>query len=168
MEEEERVMGSVQGSSGGPRGRGEGLREQPHAPEIAAGLPSSLLERRPDSRQSEAQLIAANAQIGVAKAAYFPQISLTATSGYQSSALTSLFTGPAGMWNFGGSLVQPIFAGGRIRSGVRFSEARQQEPLLTYHASIQQASAGVSDPLREYRNQREFREQQEQLALSTQ
>jgi len=87
------------------------LTEQPHAPEIPAGLPSNLLERRPDIRQAEAQLIAANAQIGVAKAAYFPQITLTASGGYQSSALTSLFTGPAGLWNFGGSLVQPIFTG---------------------------------------------------------
>jgi len=74
---------------------------------------SSLLERRPDIRQAEAQLIAANAQIGVAKAAYFPQIALTANSGFQSSALTSLFTGPAGLWSFAGSLVQPIFAGGK-------------------------------------------------------
>ncbi len=127
-----------------------------------------MLERRPDIRQAEAQLIAANAQIGVAKAAYFPQISLTASSGFQSSALTSLFTGPAGMWNFGGSLVQPIFAGGRIRSGVRFSEARQQETLLTYQQTIQQAFRGVSDALVEYRKDREFREQQQQLALSAQ
>ncbi len=96
-------------------------------PEVPAGLPSSLLERRPDIRQAEAQLIAANAQIGVAKADYFPQISLTASSGFQSSALTSLFTRPAGLWNFGGSLTQPIFAGGRIRSNVKFTEARQQE-----------------------------------------
>jgi len=144
------------------------LTEQPHAPEVPAGLPSDLLERRPDIRQAEAQLIAANAQIGVAKAAYFPQISLTASSGFQSSALTSLFTGPAGMWNFGGSLVQPIFAGGRIRSGVRFSEARQQETLLTYQQTIQQAFRGVSDALVEYRKDREFREQQQQLALSAQ
>jgi outer membrane protein, multidrug efflux system len=89
--------------------------------------------------------MAANAQIGVAKAAYFPQISLTANSGYQSSALTSLFTGPAGLWNFGGSLVQPIFAGGRIRSGLKFSEARQEETLLIYQQTIQQAFRGVSD-----------------------
>ena len=123
------------------------------------GTVCSLLERRPDIRQAEAQLIAANAQIGVAKAAYFPQISLTATSGFQSSALTNLFTGPAGMWNFGGSLVQPIFAGGRIRSGVRFSEARQQETLLVYQQTIQQAFRGVSDALVEYRKDREFREQ---------
>src|SRR5258705_13930631 len=109
-----------------------------------------------------------NAQIGVAKAAYFPQINLTASAGYQSSALTSLFTGPAGLWSFGGSLVQPIFTGGRLRSNVKFTEARQQETLLTYRQTIQQAFRGVSDSLVEYRKDREFREYQQQLALSAQ
>jgi multidrug efflux system outer membrane protein len=137
-------------------------------PDVPAGLPSTLLERRPDIREAEAQLMAANAQIGVAKSAYFPQITLTADGGFQSSALTSLFTGPAGLWSFGGSLVQPVFAGGRIRSGVRFSEARQQETLLTYEQTIQQAFRGVSDSLVEYRKDREFREQQQQLAISAQ
>jgi len=75
---------------------------------------------------------------------------LTATGEYQSSALTSLFIGPAVLWSFGGSLAQPIFAGGRIRSGVKFSEARQQEALLTYRQRIQQAFRGVSDGLVEY------------------
>jgi multidrug efflux system outer membrane protein len=131
IEPQENFISTLLGNNPGPIARGTKLTEQPHPPEVPAGLPSSLLEGRPDIRQAEGQLIAANAQIGVAKAAYFPQISLTATSGFQSSALTNLFTGPAGMWSFGGSLVQPIFTGGRIRSGVRFSEARQQEALLT-------------------------------------
>jgi multidrug efflux system outer membrane protein len=168
IEQQENFISTLLGNNPGPIVRGAKLTEQPHSPDIPAGLPSSLLERRPDIRQAEAQLIAANAQIGVAKAAYFPQISLTASSGFQSSALTSLFTGPAGMWNFGGSLVQPIFAGGRIRSGVRFSEARQQETLLIYQQTIQQAFRGVSDALVEYRKDREFRERQQQLALSAQ
>jgi multidrug efflux system outer membrane protein len=119
IEQQENFISILLGNNPGPIARGAKLTEQPHAPEVPAGLPSSVLERRPDIREAEAQLIAANAQIGVAKTAYFPQISLTATSGYQSSALTSLFTGPAEMWNFGGSLVQPIFAGGRIRSNVK-------------------------------------------------
>ena len=111
IEQQENFLSILLGNNPGPITRGTKLTEQPHAPEIPAGLPSSLLERRPDIRQAEAQLVAANAQIGVAKAAYFPQINLTASGGYQSSALTSLFTGPAGLWNFGGSLVQPIFTG---------------------------------------------------------
>lgn len=168
IEQQENLLSTLLGSNPGPIARGASLTEQPHAPDVPAGLPSSLLERRPDIREAEAQLMAANAQIGVAKAAYFPQITLTANSGYQSSALTSLFTGPAGLWNFGGSLVQPIFAGGRIRSGVKFSEARQQETVLMYQQTIQQAFRGVSDALVEYHKDREFRQYQQQLALSAQ
>jgi outer membrane protein, multidrug efflux system len=168
IEQQENVLSTLLGNNPGPIARGMTLTEQPHVPEIPAGLPSSLLDRRPDIREAEAQLIAANAQIGVAKAAYLPQINLTASAGYQSSALTSLFTGPAGLWSFGGSLVQPIFTGGRIRSNVKFTEARQQEALLTYRQTIQQAFRGVSDSLVEYRKNREFREYQQQLALSAQ
>jgi multidrug efflux system outer membrane protein len=168
IEQQENFLSTLLGNNPGPIARGMTLTEQPHAPEIPAGLPSSLLERRPDIREAEARLIAANAQIGVAKATYFPQINLTASAGYQSSALTSLFTGPAGLWSFGGSLVQPIFTGGRIRSNVRFTEARQQEALLTYRQTIQQAFRGVSDSLVEYRKDREFRDYQQQLALSAQ
>jgi multidrug efflux system outer membrane protein len=168
IEQQENFLSTLLGNNPGPIARGMTLTEQPHVPEIPAGLPSSLLERRPDIREAEAQLIAANAQIGLAKAAYFPQINLTASAGYQSSALTSLFTGPAGLWSFGGSLIQPIFTGGRIRSNVRFTEARQQEALMTYQQTIQQAFRGVSDSLVEYRKDREFREYQQQLALSAQ
>jgi multidrug efflux system outer membrane protein len=168
IEQQENFISTLLGNNPGPIARGTKLTEQPHAPELPAGLPSSLLERRPDIRQAEAQLIAANAQIGVARAAYFPQINLTASGGYQSSALTSLFTGPAGLWSFGGSLVQPIFTGGRIRSNVKFTEARQQEAALVYQQTIQQAFRGVSDALVEYRKDREFREQQEQLTFSAQ
>jgi multidrug efflux system outer membrane protein len=168
IEEQENFISTLLGNNHGPIARGTKLTEQPHAPEIPAGLPSTLLERRPDIRQAEAQLIAANAQIGVAKADYFPQINLTASDGYQSSALTSLFSGPAGLWSFGGSLVQPIFTGGRIRSNVKFTEARQQEAALVYQQTIQQAFRGVSDALVEYRKDREFREQQEQLTFSAQ
>jgi multidrug efflux system outer membrane protein len=168
IEQQENFISTLLGNNPGPIARGLKLTEQPHAPDVPAGLPSSLLERRPDIREAEAQLIAANAQIGVAKADYFPQISLTATGGYQSSALTSLFTGPAGLWSFGGSLAQPIFEGGRIRSNVRFTEARQQEAALVYQQTIQQAFRGVSDALVGYSKDREFREQQEQLTFSAQ
>jgi multidrug efflux system outer membrane protein len=168
IEQQENFISTLLGNNPGPIARGMKLTDQPHAPDVPAGLPSTLLERRPDIREAEAELIAANAQIGVAKAAYFPQISLTATAGYQSSALTGLFSGPAGLWNFGGSLVQPIFTGGRIRSNVRFTEARQQELVLTYRQTIQQAFRGVSDSLVEYHKDREFREYQQKLAFSAQ
>jgi multidrug efflux system outer membrane protein len=168
IEQQENYLSTLLGNNPSPIARGRKLTEQPHVPEIPAGLPSSLLERRPDIREAEAQLIAANAQIGVAKAAYFPQISLTANAGYQSSALTSLFSGPAGLWSFGGSVLQPAFAGGSIRSGVKLAEARQQEALLIYRQTIQQAFRGVSDALVEYHKDWEFRQQQQQLAVSAQ
>ncbi len=135
IEQQENFLSTLLGNNPGPIARGTKVTDQPHAPEVPAGLPSSLLERRPDIRQAEAQLIAANAQIGVARAAYFPQITLSADGGYQSSALTSLFSGPAGLWSFGGSLAQSIFSGGRLRSGVKFAEARQQEAVLIYQQS---------------------------------
>jgi multidrug efflux system outer membrane protein len=168
IEQQENFISILLGKNPAAVPRGRTLTEQPHAPEVPAGLPSSLLERRPDIRQAEQQLIAFNAQIGVAKAAYFPQITLTGTGGYQSSALTSLFSGPAGLWNFGASLAQPIFTGGRIRSGVRFAEAQQQEALLVYQQTIQQSFREVSDALVAYRKNQEFRMQQELLTRSAQ
>jgi multidrug efflux system outer membrane protein len=147
IQQQENFISTLLGNNPGPVARGMKLTAQPHLPEVPAGIPSRLLERRPDIRAAEAQLIAANAQIGVAKGAYFPQISLTGTSGFLSSAVTSLFTGPAGFWSIGGALTQPIFAGGRIKSGVRLSEARKEELVLTYQQTIQQAFRGVSDSL---------------------
>jgi multidrug efflux system outer membrane protein len=168
IQQEENFISTLLGNNPGPIARGLKLTEQPHAPEVPAGIPSTLLERRPDIGQAEANLVAANARIGVARAAYFPQISLTADSGFLSSALSSLFTGPAGFWNFGGSLTQPIFAGGRIKSGVRLREAQKEEMLLTYQRTIQQAFRGVSDSLVEYNKQREFRERQQELLVAAQ
>jgi len=166
VQQQENLISTLLGNNPGPIARGMELTEQPRVPEVPPGIPSRLLERRPDIRAAEAQLMAANAQIGVAKAAYFPQITLTANSGFQSSALSSLFTGPAGFWSFGGALAQPIFAGGRIKSGVRLSEARQKELLLTYQQTVQQAFRGVSDALVEYQKDREFRQHQEQLVTA--
>ena len=168
IQQQENYISTLLGNNPGPIARGLPLIEQPHPPEVPAGLPSSLLERRPDIREAEQQLVAANAQIGVAKAAYYPNISLTANAGYASSALTSLFTGPAGWWAFGGTLMQPIFSGGRIKSGVRYSEAQQQEFLLMYQKTIQEAFRGVSDSLVAYQKDREFREYHEQLTVAAQ
>jgi len=168
MEQQENLISILLGKNPEPVTRGKSLVENAIPPTVPAGLPSSLLGRRPDIQSSEQQLVAANARIGVAKAAYFPQITLTAIGGYQSPALTSLFTGPAGLWNFGGQLVQPIFTGGRIRSNVRLTEAQQQEAVLVYQQSIQQAFREVSDSLVAYRKNQEFRAQQELLTNSAQ
>jgi len=156
------------GNSPGDVPRGLKLTDQPHAPEVPAGLPSSLLARRPDIAQAEQVLIAANAQIGVARAAYFPQISLTGSAGFESTALTNLFTGPAGLWNLAGSFSQPIFQGGRLKSNVRLAEAQQQQAVLAYQQTIKGAFRDVSDALVAYRKNREFRIQQEHLVESAQ
>jgi outer membrane protein, multidrug efflux system len=164
--QQENAISILLGKNPGDIPRGLKLTEQPHAPEVPAGLPSSLLERRPDIREAEGNLIAANAQIGVARAAYFPQISLTATAGYESPTLTNLFTGPAGLWNLAGSLTQPIFEGGRLKSNVRFSEAQRDRMLLAYQQTIQGAFRDVANALVGYRKDQEFRIQQEHLYAS--
>jgi multidrug efflux system outer membrane protein len=166
IEQQENFISILMGRNPQEVTRGRKLVDQPRPLEIPAGLPSSLLERRPDIRQAEQQLIAANAQIGVAKADYFPQISLTGTGGYQSSALTGLFAGPAGLWTVGGNAVQPLFEGGRIRSGVKLAKGRAQEASLVYQRTVQQAFREVSDSLVAYRKSQEFRAQQEQLTHS--
>jgi len=166
IEQQENFLSILLGQNPEDIPRGQTLTEQRQPPEVPAGLPSALLERRPDIQQAEAQLVAANAEIGVARSAYFPQISLNGAGGFQSSALTSLFTGPAGAWSFGASLTQPIFTGGRLRSQVRLAEARQQTAVLSYQQSIQGAFRDVSDGLVAYRKTREFRTQQELLFRS--
>jgi multidrug efflux system outer membrane protein len=166
IQQQENLISTLMGHNPGPIPRGLKLTEQPHSPTVPAGLPSALLERRPDIRQSEQELIAANAEIGVAKAAYFPDISLTGTAGFQSDALARLFSGPAGLWNFGPALTQPIFTAGKIHSNVKLAEAQQQQALLTYQQTIQQAFRDVSDSLIAYQKDREYREQQELLTAS--
>ena len=168
IEQQENFLSILLGQNPGDIPRGQTLTEQHQPPEVPPGLPSSLLERRPDIQQAEAQLVAANAEIGVARAAYFPQISLSGAGGFQSSALSSLFTGPAGAWSFGASLTQPIFTGGRLRSQVRLAEARQQTSVLFYQQSIQGAFRSVSDALVAYHKTREFRAQEEMLFRSAQ
>ncbi len=132
-------------------------------PEVPAGLPSSLLERRPDIRQAEQILIAANAQIGVAKSYYFPTISLTGFLGGQSRALTDLFTGPARLWSMTPSAVLPIFNAGQVRVGVKLSEAQKREMLAAYRKAIYNGFKEVSDALVAYSGTREQRLQQDQL-----
>lgn len=164
IEQQENFISILLGNNPDAIPRGRILTEQPHVPEVPVGLPSALLERRPDIQQAEQQLIARNAQIGVAKAAYFPQIALTGSGGFQSSALVRLFSGPAGWWDLAGRLTQPIFTGGRLKSEVRFAEAKQQEALLLYQQRIQQAFREVADALVAYRRSQELRLQRELLA----
>jgi multidrug efflux system outer membrane protein len=161
--QEENAISILLGNNPGDVPRGLKLTEEPHAPEVPVGLPSALLERRPDILQTEQNLVAANAQIGVARAAYFPQISLTGSGGYQSPALTNLFTGPAGIWSLAGTFSQPIFQGGRLKSNVRLAEAQREQLLLTYQQTIQGAFRDVSNALVAYRKNREFRIQEEHL-----
>ncbi|MCB1825690.1 MAG: efflux transporter outer membrane subunit [Candidatus Competibacteraceae bacterium] len=116
-------------------------------PRIPGGLPSDLLERRPDIRQAEQQLIAANALIGVAKAAFFPSISLTGFLGTASTDLSDLFKGPSRTWQFAGQLLQPIFTGGALTGQLQVAEAVQQQALLSYQQTIQKAFAEVDDSL---------------------
>jgi outer membrane protein, multidrug efflux system len=146
--------------------RGAPLTEQAVPQAIPAGLPSELLERRPDIRQAEEQLIAANAQIGVARAQLFPSLPLTGGGGLESASLASLFTGTA--WNFSAPLTQPIFTAGKLRAGVKLAEAQQQQALLTYQQTIQQAFRQVSDALVSYTKYREFREHQQSLTVAAQ
>jgi outer membrane protein, multidrug efflux system len=166
--QEENAISILLGNNPGDIPRGLKLTEQPHAPEVPVGLPSSLLERRPDILEAEQNLIAANAQIGVARAAYFPQISLTGTAGYESAALSNLFSGPAGIWNVAASVSQPIFQGGRLKSNVRLAEAQREQALLTYQQVIQGAFRDVSNALVAYRKDREFRIQQGHLVDAAQ
>ena len=168
IEQQENLISILLGKNPDSVARGQKLTEQPRPPDVPPGLTSSLLERRPDIREAEQQLIAANAEIGVARAAYFPQISLSGTAGFQSDALTNLFSGPAGAWNYGASLTQPIFTAGRIRSSVRLAEAQQQQALLFYAQTIQGAFRDVSDALIANRKSKEFRIQQELLFQSAQ
>ena len=168
IEQTENQISLLLGRNPGPVKRGRLLTEQKTPPVVPAGLPSSLLERRPDIQAAEQNLIAANANIGVAKAAYFPQISLTGQAGYSSAALSNLFTGPMGMFTFVPQLAQPIFTAGRIKSGVEVAEAQQRSALAQYEQAIQSAFRDVSDALVAYKKVREVRAQRELLVKAVQ
>ncbi|MEO8629217.1 MAG: TolC family protein [Betaproteobacteria bacterium] len=129
-------------------------------PEVPAALPASLLERRPDIRQAEQNLIATNANIGVAKAAYFPQIGLTALLGLESTDLSDLFKGSSKAWSLGASLTQPIFNGGRIRNQVAQAEAIERQALYNYQRSIISAFQDVENALIDHTKFGQAREEQ--------
>ena len=135
---------------------------------MPAGLPSDLLERRPDIRAVEATLEANDALVSVAKKAYFPRISLTGNLGFQSNALSSLFSGASRAWTFIPEITAPIFTGGRLKSNVNFARAQQDFALVQYQQTIQNAFREVSDALVQYRKVKEIRTQQELLVTALQ
>ncbi len=161
--QQENLLSILLGENPGPIPRGRPLIEQPLPPEIPAGLPSELLARRPDIREAEENLIAANAQIGVLKAALFPDISLTATGGLESYALNSFISQPSRMWNAAINVTQPVFAAGALRADVRLARAQWKQMVLSYQQTIQQAFGQVSNAIIGYQKDREFRSQQERL-----
>ena len=135
-------------------------------PAVPVGLPSALLERRPDIRQAEQALVAANAQIGVARAEYFPRIALTGLLGLDSRELSDLLTAPARTGSIGAFAAAPLFNAGRTRAGIRLSESVARELVVTYERSIYNALREVSDALAGYRKTGEQRAQQEQLVAA--
>lgn len=161
IEQKENALSIFLGRNPGTIQRGHPLMQQPLRVEVPPGLPSSLLERRPDIRAAEQQLVAANADIGQAKAAFYPQITLTGFYGYQSVALSDLFTSGAQTWQFGPAVTFPLFTGGRLRANLKGARARFDESLARYQQTIQGAFREVSDGLIGYKRTREFRERQE-------
>jgi multidrug efflux system outer membrane protein len=168
IEQQENFISTLLGGFPGAVARGRELTAQPHAPEVPTGLPSSLIERRPDIQAAEQDLVAANADIGVARAAYFPTITLTGSGGVQSTALGALMSGGAAAWNVVAGLAQPIFTAGRNRAQVDLAVARRTEAALNYESTVKQAFREVSDALVGYRRSTELREQQELLFAAAQ
>jgi outer membrane protein, multidrug efflux system len=144
--QQENLISLLAGRKPGPIERGRTFSELPFPP-IPSGLPSDLLQRRPDVVQAEQSLIAANANIGVARAAYFPRISLTGLLGLQSQELSQLFKGPSFAWTGGAGLTQTLFSGGALRSQVEFAEARQRELVASYQTAVISALRDVNDAL---------------------
>lgn len=148
--------------------RGLTLTEHHIPPSVPAGLPSDLIERRPDIRSAEQKLVSADLQVQVARAAYFPRITLTGLLGFESGQLTSLFSGSRSVWAFVPQLTQPIFTGGRLKNNVRFTKAQREFFIIDYQKTVQNAFREVSDALIEYRKTQEIRAQRELLVTTLQ
>ena len=168
IEQTENQINLLVGKNPGSIVRGRKFIEQEMPPEVPAGMPSSLLERRPDIRAAEQALIAANANIGVAKAAYFPQLSLSGLLGGQSTQLASLFSGPHSAWSFVPQISQPIFTAGRLKSNVRLAEAERDSALVQYEKTVQTAFSDVSNALIAHQRTHESRLEQERLVTALQ
>jgi multidrug efflux system outer membrane protein len=166
IEQKENEICILLGRNPGKIPRGKPLRQQNVTVSVPPGLPSSLLERRPDIRAAEQQLIAANARIGAAKALLFPRITLTGEAGWESVALSSLFTGRTSYWLLDSTATLPIFNAGRLRANVRATKAQQQQALLAYKQTVQQAFREVSDALIAVRKNREVRQDRKKRFLA--
>jgi multidrug efflux system outer membrane protein len=166
IEQQENALSTLIGHDPGSIHRGLDISAQPRVTDVPTGLPSVLLQRRPDIQLAEQQLVASNAQIGVAKSQYFPQIALTASGGLASTALSALFSAPSLVWSAAASLAQPVFNGGRIDSEVELAELQKEAAVLAYRQTIQQAFQEVSDSLVGYQRGREFRTIQQSLLES--
>jgi multidrug efflux system outer membrane protein len=162
----ENQLSLILGNNPGSITRGRPLDEQQTLPTVPAGLPSSLLERRPDIRAAEENLVAQRALVSAAKRAFFPTISLTGLFGFESNQLSNLFTGPSRAWSFVPQITQPIFTGGRLKSDVKFAKAQQEFAVVQYQQTIQNAFKEVSDALIQYQKVREIRTQQELLVAT--
>jgi multidrug efflux system outer membrane protein len=165
MEQTENFISILLGRSPGPIPRGRPLEQRLGPPVLPPGLPAELLARRPDVRQAEQQLVAANAQIGVAKAQLYPQIGISGFAGITGFITSGQNYGPLGALNVLPFVNLPLFNAGALRAGVDFAEAQTQEAVLRYRQTVEQAFREVADALVEVRKRREFREQQ---ALLTQ
>jgi multidrug efflux system outer membrane protein len=168
IQQQENQLSILLGENPGPITRGRTLTEQPAPDNVPAGLPSELLERRPDVREAEENVVAANAQIGVAKASFFPSLSLTGTGGLESNALNRFLSQSSQTWFAAFSVSQPVFEGGALRSQLRFARANWQEAVLSYQQTVQNALEQVSNALVANQKDREFREQQEMLTRAAQ
>lgn len=168
IEQQENLLSILLGENPESIPRDRPLTEQPVPQNVPAGLPSELLERRPDVRQAEQNMIAANAQIGVAKASFFPSLSLTGLGGLESNALNRFISQPSETWAGAFSVTQPVFQGGALRSGLRLARANWQETAVSYQQTVQNALAEVSNSLIASQKNREFREQQDLLTQAAQ
>jgi multidrug efflux system outer membrane protein len=163
IEQTENFIATLLGRAQGPIPRGRPLLQQLAAPAVPVGLPSELLARRPDVRQAEAQLVSANAQIGAAKALYFPQVTISGFVGGGGAVISGNTSGPFGILSALPVITLPIFNAGRVQAEVAFAESRTREAVVRYHQTIQQAIREVADGLVEVQKRREFRQQQELL-----
>jgi multidrug efflux system outer membrane protein len=166
IEQTENQLSFITGNNPGAIPRGQPLDQQETLPLVPAGLPSSLLERRPDIRAAEQNLVAQRALVSVAKKAFLPRISLTGLLGFQSDQMSNLFSGPSRAWTFVPQVTQPIFTGGRLKSDVKFAKAQQEFAVVQYQQTIQNAFKEVADALIQYRKVREIRAQQELLVAT--